>query len=161
MIQALLFQSGLWRFWRCYRILGCPGRMRGEWSRDCAPRPAHSILGNHSPPCLHLLVCDTAKRESFWWTFIFAGKFRRAEITEQRNPPGLWRRRKRGIVQCRGQGLEQWDRAKFKTSYLGDYPSLRVILGFPTFSWQILGVFLSTGKREKTSIAPGLSLQLT
>lgn len=64
-------------------------------------------------------------------------------------------------MQCRGQGSEQWDRAKFKTSYLGDYPSLRVILGFPTFSWQILGGFLSTGKREKTSIALGLSLQLT
>lgn len=108
------------------------GRMRGEQGRGCAPR------STHSPPCLLLWGCDTAQREFFWWTFIFAGKFQRAEITEQRKPPGLWRRRKWGIVQCRGQGLGQWERAKFKTSYLGDHPSLRVILGF---SWQILGSF--------------------
>lgn len=57
-------------------------------------------------------------------------------------------------MQCRGQGLEQWDRATFKTSYLGDYPSLRVILGFPTFSWQILGVFINW-EEGKNQHCPG------
>lgn len=63
-------------------------------------------------------------------------------------------------MQCRGQGSGQEERAKFKTSYFGDYPSLRVILGFPTFSWQILGFFLPTEKRKRISIAPRLSLQV-
>lgn len=105
--------------------------------------------------------CVTQPRGNFFlWTFVFAGKFQRTETTEQRNPPGLWRRRKWGIVQCRGQGVGQWERAKFKTSCLGDHPGLRMILGFPTFSWQILGIFLPAKKRKIISISPSLSLQL-
>lgn len=42
--------------WEVLQDLGCPGRMRGEGSRGCAPRSTPSILGKHSPPCLPLWV---------------------------------------------------------------------------------------------------------
>lgn len=145
-IHALLLQ-----FWRWDRRM----------EQGLCPQIHSQHPGQPQPPRTAPLVCDTAKREFFFgWTFVFAGKFQRVETTEQRSPPGLWRRRKWGIVQCRGQGLGQWDRAKFKTSYLGDHYGLRVILGFPTFSWQILGTFLPTKKRKIISISPSLSLQL-